>query len=156
MDLTDRRIEMSRIGEISQRMSIPASTLRYYDREGLLEGLERGPGGARVFTKTALSTLLIIHCLKQSGLTIKEIKEFIELVKAGDSSLQTRLELFRRKREDIAEKISQLKKIYNILDYKCWYYETSVEHGGEECMEHIKAEDLPEKYRQARRMLDTL
>lgn len=145
---------MSRIGEIAKQFNIPASTLRYYDKEGLLEGLERAPGGARVFTKNAISGLLIIHCLKQSGLTIRETKEFIKLVKAGDSSLEMRLELFRRKREDIAERLSQLQRIYNILDYKCWYYGTSIEQGGERHMEHIETKNIPEKYREVRRIFD--
>lgn len=147
---------MSRIGEIAQKMNIPASTLRYYDREGLLAGLERGPGGVRVFTKAALATLFIIHCLKQSGLSIKEIREFIELTEAGDSSLGARLEIFRRKRDGISQKIAQLEKIRNVLDYKCWYYETSMEHGSGEYVENMKTEEFPEKYREIRRILDSL
>lgn len=147
---------MFKIGEIAQKMNIPASTLRYYDRQGLLAGLERTAGGARVFTKTALATLFIIHCLKKSGLSIKEIKEFVELTEAGDSSLGQRLELFRRKQKDISQKIAQLEKIRNVLEYKCWYYETAIEHGNEEYLENMPSEDFPEKYMEIRNMLDSL
>ena len=71
------------VGEIARISGIPAHTLRYYDREGLLPGIERSEGGIRRFKEEDFQTLFIIECLKSSGLSIKEIRRYMELAEAG-------------------------------------------------------------------------
>ena len=67
------------VGEMAKILGVPASTLRYYDQEGLLPFVERSKGGVRMFTEADYSTLMVIGCLKKSGLSIKEIKAFIQM-----------------------------------------------------------------------------
>ncbi len=43
------------VGEMAQKLGVPASTLRYYDKEGLLPFVERSSGGIRMFVKTTSS-----------------------------------------------------------------------------------------------------
>ena len=81
------------VGEMARLLGIAASTLRYYDQEGLLPFVERSQGGIRVFTDSDYGPLLVIGCLKKSGLSIKEIKQFIGLAEQGDASLDQRLEI---------------------------------------------------------------
>ena len=83
------------VGEIAKILHIPASTLRYYDKEGLLPLVERSKGGIRMFSDKDYEWLKVIECLKKSGLSIKEIRTFIDMVGRGDYSLSERLELFR-------------------------------------------------------------
>lgn len=56
---------MYTIGEVSKMFDIPISTLRYYDKEGLLLGLEKNDSGIRKFTKQSLESLRVIECLKK-------------------------------------------------------------------------------------------
>ena len=80
------------VGEMAKVLGIPASTLRYYDKEGLLPFVERSSGGIRMFTEKDYEWLKVIECLKESGLSIKDIKSFIGMAKRGDeSSLTERL-----------------------------------------------------------------
>ena len=72
------------IGEMAKVLSIPPSTLRYYDKEGLLPFVERSSGGIRMFTEKDHEWLKVIECLKQSGLSIKEIRDFIDMAMQGD------------------------------------------------------------------------
>lgn len=65
---------MYTIGEVSKMFDIPISTLRYYDKEGLLLGLEKNDSGIRKFTKQSLESLRVIECLKKTGMQIKDIK----------------------------------------------------------------------------------
>ncbi|MCI9596743.1 MAG: MerR family transcriptional regulator [Firmicutes bacterium] len=65
------------VGEMAKVLGIPASTLRYYDKEGLLPFVERSSGGIRMFTDKDYEWLKVIECLKRSGLSIKDIKTFI-------------------------------------------------------------------------------
>ena len=81
------------IGEMSKKLGIPASTLRYYEKEQLLPCVERTTGGIRMFKESDLEFLRIIHCLKKAGVSISGIREFIGLVKQGDSSIDARLSI---------------------------------------------------------------
>lgn len=55
-------------GEAAKILGIPASTLRYYDKEGLLPELERSSGGMRMFRDSDFASLRLIQCLKKAGL----------------------------------------------------------------------------------------
>ena len=76
---------MYTIGEVSEMFHLPVSTLRYYDKEGLFPDLER-KGNIRYFSDNELEAIRIIECLKQSGLEIKDIKQFFKWVTEGSSS----------------------------------------------------------------------
>ena len=67
---------MYTIGEVSEMFNLPVSTLRYYDKEGLLPDLQR-VSGMRRFSDKTVETLQVIECLKKSGMEIKDIKEFM-------------------------------------------------------------------------------
>ena len=64
------------VGEMAKVMGVPASTLRYYDNEGILPCVERSNGGIRMFTDKDYEWLKVVECLKKSGLSIKDIKAF--------------------------------------------------------------------------------
>ena len=67
---------MYTIGQVSEMFNIPASTLRYYDKEGLFPAMQRN-SGIRRFSEKDIEALRVIECLKQSGLEIKDIKQFM-------------------------------------------------------------------------------
>lgn len=137
------------VGEMAQLLGIAASTLRYYDQEGLLPFVERSQGGIRMFTEKDYGPLKVIGCLKKSGLSIKEIRQFISLAQAGDSTLEQRLEIFQRRRVAVQEQIAQLQEMLSLLDYKCWYYETACHAGTEDAVRAIVCEDVPSECRGA-------
>ena len=62
------------IKEVSEMTGIPATTLRYYDKEGLLPYLKREKSGYRIFDDTDLTMLQIVDCLKNTGMLEKSIK----------------------------------------------------------------------------------
>ena len=64
------------VGEMAKRMGVAASTLRYYDKEGLLPFVERSDGGIRMFKDSDMESLAMIECLKKTGMSIKDIKLF--------------------------------------------------------------------------------
>ena len=65
------------VGEMARRMGIPTSTLRYYDKEGLLPFVERTPGGIRVFGERDYEYLQLIECLKKNTSKVKNIKKYM-------------------------------------------------------------------------------
>ena len=113
------------VGEMAKMLSVAPSTLRYYDKEGLLPFVERSGSGMRMFKDADFEWLYIIECLKKTGMPIKDIRDFITMVMKGDETIGERLELFCKQRKAVEEQIEQLQATLDILNYKCWYYETS-------------------------------
>lgn len=135
------------VGEMAKKLNIAPSTLRYYDKEGLLPFVERSGGGIRMFQDSDLEWLTIIECLKKSGMAIKDIKKFIDWCVEGDSTIEQRLELIDQQREAVLHQIEQLKETLAVLNYKHWYYETAKEAGTCAVHDDIQAEDIPAEFR---------
>lgn len=68
-----------------------ALLLRYYDKEGLLPFVERSSGGIRMFRETDIEWLQVIGCMKKAGMSIRDIRRYIELAMQGDDTIETRL-----------------------------------------------------------------
>ena len=135
------------IGEMSKKLGIPASTLRYYEKEQLLPCVERTTGGIRMFKESDLEFLNIIHCLKMAGVSISGIREFLTLVKQGDSSIDARLDFFQREKACVLQQIKELKKTLSVLEFKCWYYTQAKKEGTTKRLASLKPEDFPDPYR---------
>lgn len=137
------------IGEMAKLVDVPPSTLRYYEQEGLLPHVERSRGGMRMYTEADYERLMIVDCLKQSGLSIREIKSFMSLAAEGDASLEQRLSLFRRRRAAVEDQMAALRETLQLLEYKCWYYETALAAGSESAVRALPPEAVPENCRPA-------
>lgn len=145
---------MYTVGEMAKRLGVPASTLRYYDKEGLLPFVERSSGGIRMFTDRDYEWLKVIECLKQSGLSIKEIRAFISMAQRGDpSSLVERHRLFQDRKAAVEKQIEEMRETLAILEFKCWYYEQAIQEGTEENVRSLSVEEIPEKYREIRKKM---
>ena len=120
------------IKDAAKLMNVPASTIRYYDKEGLLPFMERTESGYRIFNENDISLLRVIGCLKKTGLPIKKIKQFTEWLSEGDASLQKRYDMFLERKRIVEEQMADLQKTLDIINYKCWYYKTALEAGTED------------------------
>ncbi|ETA79473.1 MerR family transcriptional regulator [Youngiibacter fragilis] len=134
------------VGEAARQIDVAASTLRYYDKEGLLPFLERSGGGIRMFKDGDLSWLRTIECLKKTGMPIKDIKHFIDYCMEGDSRIDERLEIIRAQRESVIRQMEEMQSMLDMLSYKCWYYETSKEAGTCSIHDDMKKEDVPPEF----------
>ncbi len=122
---------------------IPISTLRYYDKEGLFPNIER-QSGIRKFSDSEIEALKVIECLKQSGLEIKDIKQFMQWCSEGSSTYPQRKQLFQTRKEAVEKEIEELNRTLCLLKFKCWYYETAIKDGSEENIQKMLPDKLPE------------
>lgn len=139
------------IKEVADMMGVATSTLRYYDQEGLLPGIER-KNGIRVFEDKDFKWLRVLKCLKDTDMPIKKIKEYVELAKKGDDSLEERYELIKEQKQNILNQIKELKYYLKEIEYKEWYYQTAIKAGTEKVVENITSkkptldiDKIPEK-----------
>lgn len=134
------------IGEIAKQLDVAASTLRYYDKEGLLPFVERSGGGMRMFKDEDLSWLQIIECLKKTGMPIKDIKHFIDCCMEGDSKIDERLSIIELQRNAVIKQMKEMQEMLDMLNYKCWYYENAKKAGTCAVHDDIQVENVPKKY----------
>ena len=128
------------IAEVAKKYNLAPHTLRYYDKEGLLPFMQRTASGVRIFSDRDLFLLDVILCLKDSGLAIKQIKSYIEWCVEGDASLKPRLDFMLNHKKEMQKQIDELNKHMELIDYKIWYYETSIEAGTSDI--HKKKEEV--------------
>lgn len=141
------------VGEMAKLLGVAPSTLRYYDKEGLLPFVERSGGGMRMFKDSDYEWLKIIECLKKTGMSIKNIREYILMAMRGDETLEQRLEMIKKQKENITRQINELQEMSDTLDYKVWYYETAVEAGTTDVPRQMSDEEIPERFVNVRKKL---
>lgn len=144
------------VGSAAKKLQIAPSTIRYYDKEGLLPFVERSSGGIRIFRDKDFEWLRIIECLKKSGMPIKDIKVYIDMALKGDDTIDERLELFIKQRNIIQNQIKELQETLNILNYKCWFYETAKQAGTTDVPQNMSIDEIPENLRGAKESLNSL
>ena len=113
---------MYSIQEVSNKTGLTAHTLRYYEKEGLISGVERSQGGFRQYTDEDLERLGLICCLKNTGMSIQEIARFVQLTHEGDHTLEERVELLRAHRERVLERMAEMQKHLDKVTWKLNFF----------------------------------
>ena len=111
------------IAQVAEKTHLTAHTLRYYEKEGLLPFVDRSDSGNRDFKDRDLEWLELICCLKNTGMPIKKIKEYIGLCLKGDNTLDVRREIFITHREEVINQMAELQKNLDKINCKINYYD---------------------------------
>lgn len=138
------------VGEMAKKLGVAPSTLRYYDKEGLLPFVERSSNGVRVFKEGDYEWLQVIGCLKKTGMQLKDIKAFIEMAMQGDKTIEPRLALITKQKEAVQKQIDELRETLCTLEFKEWYYTTAKENGTTDVPKNMSLDELPKEFRAVR------
>lgn len=139
------------IGDAAEKLGMPASTIRFYEKNGLIPNQRRSSDGRRLFDEDGLEWLRFVERLKTSGMPIKEIREYIELYLAGDETIEARRRIVYERRRAIDEQIEELLLARDFIDYKCWYYDVASESGTCETPRSMPFDELPERIQRIKR-----
>jgi DNA-binding transcriptional MerR regulator len=94
-------------GEAAQKTGFTLDTLRYYERIGLIHPISRTAGGRRHFSETDLLWLMMLHCLRDTGMPLKEMRRYVDLARHGDEAVPERLALLEAHDQKIEEQITR-------------------------------------------------
>jgi len=114
------------IAEVSKKFDISQDTLRYYERIGLIPSVNRSKSGIRDYTEEDCNWVEFIKCMRNAGLPIEVLIEYVTLFKEGDKTIDTRKELLIDQRKELITRIDDMKKTLERLDYKIARYEQGV------------------------------
>jgi DNA-binding transcriptional MerR regulator len=106
------------IGEAAATFNIPESTLRYYEKQGLLPLMERDSAGRRLFSEMQMALLETVFHLKQTHMPIHDIKQYIAWVVEGDCTTQLRLDMMTKHKQAVLDEIASMTNALQGIDYK--------------------------------------
>lgn len=115
-----------KIGEFSRRTGLPASTLHFYERKGLISP-ERNASGHRDYDESDLAWIAFIERLKETGMPLAQIKRYADLRARGDSTLKERLGMLVAHRDRVLDEMAKWQENLSHLDDKIAHYESELE-----------------------------
>jgi DNA-binding transcriptional MerR regulator len=110
------------IAQAAREAGVSAHTLRYYERAGLLAPIERNGSGHRRFSVPDLEWVNVCAKLRATGMPIRRIREYAELVREGDGNEAERLALLEAHREDVLARLGEIQRNLELIDYKVGLY----------------------------------
>jgi DNA-binding transcriptional MerR regulator len=119
---SDPRVGMT-IAEAARRTGVSVHTLRYYERAGLVvTAVDRTAGGRRRYHKLDLDWIVVCTRLRATGMPIKTIRRYAQLVSAGPGNEQERLALLEAHRADVTARLAEIQENLKIIDRKIDVY----------------------------------
>lgn len=115
------------ISEVSEKYGISCDTLRWYEKIGLLKNVGRKSSGLRDYNETNCKTVEFIKCMRDAGVAVETLIEYMNLFEEGDSTLEKRKNLLVMQREIILKKRADLDKSIQRMNYKIENYESLID-----------------------------
>jgi DNA-binding transcriptional MerR regulator len=111
------------IGDAAARTGVSVHTLRYYERAGLVvTPVDRTSGGRRRYHKLDLDWITVCTRLRATGMPIRAIRRYAELVAAGPGNEPERLALLESHHADVSARIAELQDNLAVVDHKIDVY----------------------------------
>lgn len=106
------------VGEVAEHLGLSVHTLRWYERIGLLDEVGRDSAGHRRYTASDIERLLLLIRLRATGMPVKDMIDYAEMVRLGTHTCPQRRELLEAHRERVAQRIAALTRDLRTIDYK--------------------------------------
>jgi len=103
------------ITELARAADVPTTTLRYYERAGLLEAEDRSQGNYRLYTDESLRRLKFIRAAQAIGFTLDDVKDLLGRVAEGPPSCRWVQTLIEGRLADIEERLKDLRYVQRVL-----------------------------------------
>ncbi|AJY75546.1 MerR family transcriptional regulator [Paenibacillus beijingensis] len=114
---------MYSVSQISQMSGLPASTLRFYEKEGIIPNINRNTSGRRQYSDEDLLLLELVICLKDTGMMIEEIKQYTHLIVQGNETIGQRRGILQAHKKNVEQQMMQMKKYVEQLNQKIAVYD---------------------------------
>lgn len=116
------------VSEVAERIGLSTHTLRWYERIGLLDQVTRDASGHRRYTRPDVEWLLLLTRLRATGMPVRDMQRYADLVRAGDSTSEERRELLESHRDRVEAHITELSRHLAIIDHKVGVYRMHQQH----------------------------
>ena len=119
------------IAEAARATGLSTHTLRYYERVGLIDGVDRAGSGHRRYDDQDLAWIETLQRLRATGMPIQRIRRYAELVRGGDGNEADRLALLKEHRDAVRAELAQVRRHLAFIDRKIAIYEQKLAVNGD-------------------------
>ncbi|MFF5400794.1 MerR family transcriptional regulator [Peribacillus butanolivorans] len=109
--------------EVCKQVGMTYETLKFYCNEGLIPNVKRDKRNYRVFDDKDVAWIKSLSCLKKCGMSIKEMKEYLNLCLIGESSISKRKSILEFKKKALLEKLQEIEESIDYIDTKQQFYD---------------------------------
>lgn len=109
--------------QVCRETDMTYQALKFYCNEGLVPNVKRDKNNRRVFDERDVKWIKDLVCLKKCGMSIREMKEYLELCLQGESSIPQRKEMLVKKQEALRASIKELEDSVAYIDWKQNFYD---------------------------------
>ena len=109
--------------QVCRELDMTYQTLKYYCNEGLVPNVKRDSNNRRIFDEKDVTWIKNLTCLKKCGMSIIEMKEYLELCLQGESTIMLRKEMLTKKREALLVSVKELEDSIAYIDWKQRFYD---------------------------------
>ncbi len=109
--------------EACEKTGLSYETLKFYCNEGLVPNVKRDKNNRRVFDDGDIFWLNNLRCLKNCGMSLREMKEYITLFYEGDTTVPRRKEMLEEKRRELVEQAEKIRQCIEYIDWKQALYD---------------------------------
>jgi DNA-binding transcriptional MerR regulator len=115
------------IADAAKSSGVSVHTLRYYERAGLIDGVDRAASGHRRYSEGDLAWIESLRCLRATGMPIRRIRRYAELVRDGAGNERERLALLEEHRAAVRAQLAQVRTHLAFVEKKIAIYEEKVD-----------------------------
>lgn len=117
------------ISEVAAASGLTTHTLRWYERIGLLDPVDRAAGGQRRYSDADLHRLAFLGRLRLTGMSVADMLKYVDMARQGEQTYGERRLLLEAQREEVRQRIVDLQATLAVLDYKIDLYAGKVAGG---------------------------
>jgi DNA-binding transcriptional MerR regulator len=111
------------ISDAAELTGLSAHTLRYYERAGLmLDPVARASSSHRRYSEAEITWVTLLTKLRATGMPIRRIREYTELVRSGEGNEEQRLALLEAHREAVLEQLAAVRRNLEAIEFKIDFY----------------------------------
>lgn len=115
------------IADAARVSGLSAHALRYYERAGLLDPVDRNEGGHRRYREEDLDLIRFLSKLRTTGMPIREVRRYTELMRQDESTNEERLALLEAHRETVLERLEETARNLDQIEWKINFYREGLE-----------------------------
>lgn len=109
--------------QVCRELGMTYQTLKYYCNQGLVPNVKRDKNNRRVFDERDVEWVRSLGCLKRCGLSIEEMREYLQMCLEGEASIPRRKEFLAQKRERLVARMAELQESIDYIDWKQDFYD---------------------------------
>ncbi|WP_224752734.1 MerR family transcriptional regulator [Metabacillus arenae] len=111
------------MGKYQIKLGCQSTLCDYYEKEGILPVVTRNESGIRIYETKDIELLKFICCLRATGMSISDLKEFVRLAMQGDETIDLRINMLKKQNENLKSQVDQLMSYQEMIKQKInWYH----------------------------------